>query len=86
MKKSTTILILMFGFAGAFSATAGEIYMWTDENGNAQYVRGHHVARELYAAEIAVDRTGQALCKGRLSYTGDIVNKNVPARKQANHA
>ena len=37
MKKSTTILILMLGFAGAFSAIAGEIYMWTDENGNAQY-------------------------------------------------
>jgi uncharacterized protein YaiL (DUF2058 family) len=37
MKKSTTILILMLGFAGAFGATAGEIYMWTDENGNVQY-------------------------------------------------
>ncbi len=37
MKKSTTILILMLGFAGAFGATAGEIYMWTEENGNTQY-------------------------------------------------
>lgn len=37
MRTSTAILILMLGFAAASSAAAGEIYMWTDENGNTQY-------------------------------------------------
>ena len=37
MKITTTILILMLGFAGACGATAGEIYMWTDADGNIQY-------------------------------------------------
>jgi hypothetical protein len=37
MKITTTILILILGFAGAYGATAGEIYMWTDADGNIQY-------------------------------------------------
>ena len=38
MKKFTPTLILLLALTAMHGAVAGEIYMWTDEDGNAQYV------------------------------------------------
>ncbi len=37
MKKATAALVLILGFAATIGATAGEIYKWTDADGNTQY-------------------------------------------------
>ena len=37
MKKLTPILILFLALAAMHGAAAGEIYMWTDADGNTQY-------------------------------------------------
>src|SRR5688572_21618503 len=47
------------------------------ENGNARYIAGEHIWRELNTIERAVQRLGKAACQHRLADAGHVFDQNM---------